>query len=252
MTTIDGKSSYFIADKALFGSYPTAPEVRELESRGVNWFVNLTSDNETIISPYTTRVNYIQYAISDNSIPADLRDFSDFIIRLFRILINGDTSKMYIHCKGGHGRSGIVVSCLACLCFDMDTTRSLEYTNNCHYTRGVMRHKWRVIGSPQTREQKDFVSIVTRPVIFSVSDFDIPVRVFNTPYDNLKQAVSSNELTIYNAAAMVNSIYTENPLIKQWVDDTYLGLIYNDTPGSTSAIMADYLNDLKLYHVIKT
>jgi hypothetical protein len=115
-----------------------------------------------------------------------------------------------------------------------------------------MRHKWRVIGSPQTREQKDFVSIVTRPVIFSVSDFDIPVRVFNTPYDNLKQAVSSNELTIYNAAAMVNSIYTENPLIKQWVDDTYLGLIYNDTPGSTSAIMADYLNDLKLYHVIKT
>ena len=34
--------SYFIKDKALFGSYPTQQSVEELEQEGVRYFVDLT------------------------------------------------------------------------------------------------------------------------------------------------------------------------------------------------------------------
>ena len=34
--------SYFIKDRAMFGSYPTQEAVQELEHEGVIYFVNLT------------------------------------------------------------------------------------------------------------------------------------------------------------------------------------------------------------------
>ena len=42
-------ASFFITDKALFGSFPTQAQVEELESTGVRYFVDLTNPNESKI-----------------------------------------------------------------------------------------------------------------------------------------------------------------------------------------------------------
>ena len=151
-------ASFFIDDKALFGSYPTSETVVQLENMGVRHFVNLTINTEKKISPYTTQYSYIQYPIKDNNIPEHSIEFTSFIYKLCSIISNLPKGELiYIHCKGGHGRSGVVVSCIVALYFNITPRRALMHTRACHAERLEMRDIWRRIGSPQTGFQQKFV-----------------------------------------------------------------------------------------------
>lgn len=161
------RSSYFIKDRAMFGSFPTQEAVDELEQKGVRFFVNLTYDWEKKIEPYITNYEYIHFPIVDRHVPKDWRDFALFIIKLsniIRYLKNGEL--LYIHCKGGHGRSGVVVACILCYMFGISPTKALEQTTKSHSKRSVMRDKWRQLGSPQTYHQKSFVHKFFDPLNF--------------------------------------------------------------------------------------
>ena len=48
------KCSYFLKDKAIFGSYPTQENVYDLEKKGVKYFINLTYTDEKLIIEYNT------------------------------------------------------------------------------------------------------------------------------------------------------------------------------------------------------
>jgi len=105
------RSSFFIKDKALFGSFPTQDAVEELETIGVRYFIDLTHSHETKIVPYETRYTYISFPIPDRRIPVNILEFSSFIVKLSDIILGcGRIKIIYIHCKGGHGRSGVVVA----------------------------------------------------------------------------------------------------------------------------------------------
>ena len=151
-------ASYFIKDKALFGSFPTQTGVDELEECGVRVFVNLTFDTEKKITPYKTNHKYISFPIVDRQVPKDWKKFASFIIYvtdLIRNLENGDL--IYIHCKGGHGRSGVVVASILCHYYGMTSDEALKHTTKSHSSRSIMRERWRELGSPQTYYQKNFV-----------------------------------------------------------------------------------------------
>ena len=152
------RSSYFIKDKAMFGSFPTQQAVLELEENGVRYFINLTHSHEKKIIEYRTKYNKILYPIEDRHVPDSWKLFSIFIIKITNIIKNLKKKELiYIHCKGGHGRSGIVVASLLCFIFNMSSKKALEYTKKFHSYRSVMREKWRKLGSPQTYNQKLFV-----------------------------------------------------------------------------------------------
>jgi len=157
--------SYFIKDKGIFGSFPSQESVTELEHEGVRYFIDLTDKTENNITPYKTNYNYINFTIKDNSVPSDWISFSKFIINTSKIIKElKKNEKVYIHCRGGHGRSGIVVACLLCYIFNMTSNEALEYTTKCHGNRTIMRDKWRKIGSPQTFQQKKFVHRFYEPL----------------------------------------------------------------------------------------
>ena len=171
------KCSYFIKNKAIFGSHPTQEEVDILENKGVRYFVDLTHENEkNIVAPYTTRYTYIKYSIPDHNIPQDCKSFIKFVIKISNIIknlknitISEDkhiSEILYIHCRGGHGRSGVVVASILCHIFNIDTDDSLELTTMYHNNRIVMKDKWRRIGSPQTISQKSFVKKIFEPIYF--------------------------------------------------------------------------------------
>jgi len=161
------KCSYFFNNTALFGSFPSQESVNILEQEGVQYFVNLTYNDEYNILPYQTNYNYISFPIRDLGVPQNLLDFSKFILKLTNIILNLRTSKIYIHCRGGHGRSGVVISCILCQIYNKLTTQQiLLLVNKYHNDRETMREKWRVIGSPQTRHQKYFVYKFNEPFIF--------------------------------------------------------------------------------------
>ena len=161
------RCSYFIQNKALFGSYPTQEAVEELEANGVRYFVDLTCPGERRISPYTTKYSYLRYSIRDHKVPSDWCSFAQFILKLCATIKKLDTGELvYVHCKGGHGRSGIVVSSVLCYLYKIMPTEALRLTGEYHAQRREMREKRRRLGAPPGVYQKDFVCQFFRALYF--------------------------------------------------------------------------------------
>jgi ribA/ribD-fused uncharacterized protein len=162
------RCSYFIKDKALFGSFPTQKAVNTLEENGVRYFVDLTCVGERKTTPYKTKYNYIKYPITDRQAPRDWRSFAQLILKICSIISRLRSGELlYLHCKGGHGRSGVVVAAVLCHIYGIDPVQSLRKTSHYHSQRKEMREKWRKMGSPQTKKQKEFVMKFFRYLKFS-------------------------------------------------------------------------------------
>lgn len=192
------RCSYFIPDKALFGSFPDQATVDILEEYGVRYFVDLTCDEEQKIVPYTTRYKYIKYPIKDRNIPEDWKSFAQLIVKICHILRTmAPSEKLYINCKGGHGRSGILVACVLCYFYEISPDEALRQTGRYHANRPVMRDKWRKLGSPQGKRQKDFVHRFFRVLKFS--------RPENTGFTTGMSNISSHPVTIPGVATFPNA-----------------------------------------------
>ena len=195
MGTWQEYSSYFIPRKALFGSFPDEEKVSELVDIGVRYFVDLTQSYE-IAEKYHQKENFlhswINFPISDRKVPTNIPRYAGFIGMLLNTLSQlEEDEKIYIHCRGGHGRAGVVVATLLSITNDIGTTESLALTNTCHNERTVMREKWRSIGSPQTRGQKIFVHKFLSDMVFFRAYKSGPSHGFSTYSDH--SIVSSEE-----------------------------------------------------------
>lgn len=160
-------SAFFIPNQCLFGSYPTQEQIFELEDWGVDLLVNLTSDNERKITKYTTKIETIQFSIPDHGVPKDNIAFCRLVVNLLDRI--NKKKKIYIHCKAGHGRSGVLVAAILCLKYSITPDESFFLTSKYHSTRvkhakrPKMNHYWKTKGSPQTLEQKDYVRTLFHP-----------------------------------------------------------------------------------------
>jgi ribA/ribD-fused uncharacterized protein len=221
------KSSFFIENKAIFGSFPTIEDLEYFTSIGVTSFVDLTSENENL-KPYAKHlpddVTYLNFPIKDRGVPENLVEFSKFIIRLCHIIKScRDGGKIYIHCKGGHGRAGIVVACILCYIYKINPDTALNLTTKYHNNRTEMRPKWRRIGSPQTLHQKNFVLKICRPLYFykayksgvsaGYSNFIInPIKTDIGNFQNAEAAFQAYK-DINNIDYIKNLESTESPFV---------------------------------------
>ena len=164
------KSSFFIENKAIFGSFPKDEEINYFKSIGVVYFIDLTTPDEELKSykdNLPENIKYLNFPIRDRSIPDNTYEFSKFVIQVCRIIKNLEKSKkIYVHCKGGHGRAGILVACILCYIYKITPDVALNLTTTYHNNRVEMRPKWRRIGSPQTLHQKNFVLKMCKPLYF--------------------------------------------------------------------------------------
>jgi ribA/ribD-fused uncharacterized protein len=208
------KTSYFIKDKALFGSYPTQDGINELENNGVRYFVNLTYDTERKIVPYTTNYTMIRYPIKDRSIPTDWNSFTKFILHVCNIIKNlKKDEKLLVNCKGGHGRSGTVVACIICYLYSITPSEALNWTKISHSKRLTMRDKWRKLGAPQTLGQKNFVHKFFQPLYFYRAYMSGYMGGFSN-FTNHK--VKYNGLVFPTSEAAIQAY--KNPLDKHYLD----------------------------------
>lgn len=162
-------SAFFIPNQCLFGAYPTQHQIFELEEWGIDLIVNLTSRNEKNIRFYSTSIKTINFTIFDNKVPENVREFCALVIHLTKqIDLN---KKIYIHCKGGHGRSGVLVASVLCYKYRIMPFESIKLTTKYHSSRPVharrpkMNEYWKSKGSPQTNEQKQFVIDLFQPYV---------------------------------------------------------------------------------------
>jgi len=166
-------STYFIENKALFGPYPTTEDVQYLESIGVAYFVDLTEMNK--LEPYiiSTKSQFIKFPIPDMRIPIDYIHFSSFIVYIDNIIkTSPESTKIYVHCRGGNGRAGIVVACLLMRYHPhLSVLDALQLTSKYHSERKNLKLKWKLVGSPQTSVQKNYVIKMFTPFCFSRETF---------------------------------------------------------------------------------
>ena len=196
------KCSYFIENKALFGSSPSQETADELEQMGVKYFIDLTFPTERHIVPYTTKFTKIRFPIRDRGIPDNAIQFCAFVLRISEILKSlkpSSNDKLYIHCKGGHGRSGILVASLFCVHFKKNVEEALQMTTLCHSNRKTMREKWRTIGSPQTLAQKEFVRQIFEPIIYDSHQFTCFSTLSSNSIDVMSLGVFPTSEACYQA-----------------------------------------------------
>ena len=206
---IMNNASYFIKNRALFGSFPTQDDVNELETNGVKYFIDLTfGDREKNINPYITKYTYINYPIADQYIPYNWKTFAEFIVKVGSIIKNLSKGELiFVHCKGGQGRSGIVVSCIICYIFNLSTTHSINYTTRCRNKRKNMKEKWLKVSCPQTFLQKKFIYKFFEPLVFyRYNRYNIYTYGFSTL--SLHQIEIEN-LGIFNSAQIAYDTYTD-------------------------------------------
>jgi hypothetical protein len=214
------RCSYFIQNKALFGSFPSQETVLHLEEQGVRCFIDLTDSDESKTTPYVTKYRYIKYPIVDRKIPQDWKSFAQLVVKICQVIHNlGEGEKVYVHCKGGHGRSGIMVACIFCHYYGLNPDEALRQTSKCHSNRPQMREKWRKLGSPQGKRQKDFVHRFFRPLRF--------IKAEMTGYTMGMHNLSSHSVSIPNIGTFPNAQlafqYFRDPHNKEYVENLLNG-----------------------------
>lgn len=143
-------------DTGYFGAYPSEECIQILEKENFELILKLTSEYEKNISKYEANIPIVCYPIKDNSVPQDWDNFS-WLICYFVDLLR-QKKKIFIHCKGGHGRSCIVISCLLyCLNEYMNARESIENAVRIHNQRSNLSIRWKDIKSPLSKTQYVFL-----------------------------------------------------------------------------------------------
>lgn len=154
-------SSFFIKDQCLFGSYPTVQDIEKLESWSVDFIVNLTFSHEKNIVPYSANCKILKFSIKDGNIPEDIIKFCSLII--FLCIQIKDKKRIYIHCKGGHGRAVLVVTCILCYLYKIHPYLALQSVQYFHSKRKLHstcpnKNKfWKISQFLLTPQQKQFI-----------------------------------------------------------------------------------------------
>jgi len=131
-----------------FGKYPCNEVLEDLNKLDIQLIVNLTTINENLDS-YNTIIPIINKPITDRKILKD-----NELIEFIEILQKYKFKPIYIHCKGGHGRSGVVAGYLYGIINNLPYSKVLEELKIAHNRRKIVNTKCRKLGCPQTRCQK--------------------------------------------------------------------------------------------------
>ena len=111
----------------------------------------LRSYKETIRG-YNRKIKFTRFPIKDRSITDDkkTRKFVEILINF----LADERKIIYLHCKGGHGRTGLIISILIGLMFKITTDDALNYCQALHFRRlkskPIKHHR---CISPQTKDQ---------------------------------------------------------------------------------------------------
>ena len=154
--------SYRVDDNVWAGEYPVweweqGARMRQLKlftDFGINYFLDLTENGE--MPPYvpflTNNIGRQTFPIPNGCVPHSVK----WLVDLFRILngvLNKPETKLYIHCHGGVGRTGTIVTCYYIYFKGMPADDALAEMRRRYATHG--RSAW--MSAPETEAQVNFI-----------------------------------------------------------------------------------------------
>ena len=155
------ESYWVIEDRLLAGRYPGGKTPKEAEKRvnsllaaGFDAFLDLTEAGE--LPPYDiylpAHVQYVRKPITDHGVPSEAALMSQILAALAGLLTQG--RRVYLHCRAGIGRTGMVVGCHLIEHGGLEPGAALIRLNEL-WQQNQRSHTWPDV--PETEAQRDFV-----------------------------------------------------------------------------------------------
>jgi Dual specificity phosphatase, catalytic domain len=155
------ENSYWVVQgRVLGGEHPSGENAAETQDRlhrlreaGINYFIDLTEPGESqdyrALLPKET--HYLRCPIADTTVPEDFAQMHEIQLRLRNALTLG--RRIYVHCRAGIGRTGLVVGCYLAE-GGLDGAAALKKLNEL-WQQSERAKSWPVV--PQTDEQADYI-----------------------------------------------------------------------------------------------
>jgi predicted NAD-dependent protein-ADP-ribosyltransferase YbiA (DUF1768 family) len=242
----------FYKDIGLFGSYPNSDDISLLEEYGIELFVNLTTKDENL-PPYITSKNLINFPILDTRIPNDNLQFVMLILLIEDYL--QDNQKVYIHCRGGHGRSALIAASVLCKMEKISTDEAIQIITENHKNRVRMNPKYRDCICPNSKIQRFYLRKIFEPLYFSkclknsqkngFSNYSLhQVEIPNLGVFPNSEAAFQALRNIKNKDYISTLMRCKNPHISRLIGEKYT-LIYGDFDLETKLSYMEYILKLK-------
>lgn len=155
--------SYRVAARIWAGEYPVwewnpAMQVRQLRlytDFGITDFLDLTQTGEmppyeALLPPAARRYSF---PIPNCGVPRDVHSVERILDRMEGVLCGHPERRLYIHCHGGVGRTGMIVACCLARLWDLDADEALVEMRRRFAAHA--RSSW--MSAPETEAQIDFV-----------------------------------------------------------------------------------------------
>ena len=169
--------SCLIPDRFYYGPFPNQRMMNRLLRDGFNVIVNLTHPGEQELyriplSPpgFPERsMEILSYPIDDHHIPSSPETYCRLITTIKDRYLSG--KKIYLHCRGGHGRSSMVaVSAIYSIYHSYEFHHAISYVNECHLLRANLRNKWKKRKSPFNAVQYQFLAKMHKNIYLNYID----------------------------------------------------------------------------------
>ena len=157
------ENSYEVTKNIYAGEYPrnkddesSYAKLKQFESFGITHFVDLTEEGE--LQPYESLLykgaKYLRFPIRDVSIPQSTEIVRGLIAKIVKAIKGNPQAKVYIHCWGGVGRTGLVVGCLLGELYRKNYDETLKKLEQLFAAcpKSARRH------TPETAEQRTFIA----------------------------------------------------------------------------------------------
>ena len=145
-------SSVKLLDNLYYGIHPS----KVFPTFKINYIIDLTELKEfpDFDLKNNSSIKYIRFPIKDCKAPS-----IEYLIKIVNKILELD-GVIYIACKGGHGRSGMIAACIIGKIKKLSSEDALNLINNEWRAQRDMSYlspKIKKLGSPQTRVQKNIV-----------------------------------------------------------------------------------------------
>lgn len=124
------ESTWLVPGHLIIGSEPGDPQVSALLDAGVTTFVSLIGEYNTehyrnMVYPARTTANFLHFPVLDRGTCATEALVALVLELKFRLTQRREV--IYVHCLGGHGRTGMVVIPLMAALFDLDDSAAAQF-----------------------------------------------------------------------------------------------------------------------------
>jgi hypothetical protein len=137
------------------------PEDTSFDGKSIGTYFPTYKSYVTIINTHniaTKPIKYEHFKIIDQKVPTD-QELVHILTVLLEHISQGKT--IFIHCAGGHGRTGTIVASLLLCIFSIDTEFALYFTQHTHNNRRRQDQRTKAfiipVRSPNSEEQYQLV-----------------------------------------------------------------------------------------------